>query len=384
MKRWTLISLALALAALVPALSPAAHAQTFGATVVEAFFTEPDAPVNRLFDTRKGRCAGVVDAAGSALTLHCGHNFTEPSTVTLFRIAGGAEVLRQELEGGDFYVDLELTPPIRQALRRGDLGIRVTGDDRVATGELEPPASATGSSVRLEVDLLDADGVAGGSCTALLLGIGSPMWLFDLYLDCQHELEGPVTAGLFDRNPRSRLKTGPDDLLADLGDARTPVLLDWRIDGGLSPVGGFFGGSQEIVVTGEQRELRAFLDGCMAGGESVCLHQRFQVSSRYEENVTGEGLLVPARPLTFSPGAALFSFTDPEQVEVVVNLDDRCADTGFYALRASGMSEQRPRVTLIDTATGEQREVELFRGAGQGGAPDPPLSVIDSRAFPCE
>jgi len=378
------VPLALALAALTMALVPGvAHGQLFGPTVVEGSFVEAE---GLRLDSRRGRCGGVVDAAQSELMLHCGHNFTEPVTLTLFRIGTGAEIARQEELTGDLFVTVELTARTRQDLRRGNVGIRVASADREASGELTPPASATTGSIRLAVELLDADGVVGGSCTSLMLGIGTPFRLFDLYLDCDHEIDGPVVAGLYDRAPASKLPTGPDDLLTDLGDGRTPVLLDWRISqSGVSPVGGFFGGTMEIVITGENRELRAFFDGCLAGGESVCLHNRFQVSARYIEKISDEGLLVPAHPWSFSSEAALFSFTDPEQVEVVVNLDDRCAETGFFALRASGMSEQRPRVTIIDTLTGEESRIELFRGPGRNleGSPDQPIIVIEPRAFAC-
>lgn len=388
MKRLTsvsaLVPLTLALALGAALLPPAAHGQTFGPSVVEAFFTEQGVPTDVFYDTRKGRCGGVLDGTQSELSLHCGHNFEGPVTVTLFREGSGAEILRQEGQVADLVLELELTPQTRQDLRRGALGLRVEGDGRVSVGSLDAPASATGGSVRLNVDLVDADGAVGGTCTALLLGIGTEMWLFDLYLDCQHELDGAVTAGIFDRNPRSRLTPGPDDRIADLGDARSPVLLDWRIDSGLSPVGGFFGGSQEVVVTGEDRELRAFLDGCLAGGESVCLLRRFQVSSRYVERISGERLLVPARPVEFSPEAALFSFLDPEQVEVVVNLEDRCDETGFFSLRASTMSDRRPRLTVVDTASGDERQIDLFRRPGQGGPPGEPLTVVDPEAFRCE
>jgi len=383
----TLAPLALALVALTAGLAPgAAHAQAFGPTVVEAFFVE-DAPPGPgpLFDTRRGRCGGVVDAAQSELTLHCGHNFIDPVTVTLFQQGSGDEILRQEGLSGDLSLTLELSGKVRQELRRGEIGIRVETDQRVATGPVLPPASATTGSVRLDVDLLDADGAVGGTCTALMLGIGTPFGLFDLYMDCDHDLDGPVTAGIFDRNPQSRLHTGADGLISDLGDARSPVLLDWRIRRDqTSPVGGFFGGSQEVVVAGQDRELRAFLDGCLSGGESVCLLQRFQVSTRYVERISGDRLRVPGKPVSFSPEAALFFFDDPEQVEVVVNLDNRCGDTGFFRLRASTMSKQRPRITVLDTVTGVERKIDLFRRPGQGGPPGEPIAVTDSQAFRCE
>lgn len=371
--------LAMLLLPLAVLASPVLAQTSFGPSVVEAGFNDPDAAP---FDGRLVRCAGVVEETGTELALHCGHDFQGPITLEVLR-ADGTQVARLDDQGSDIAFTLELDAPTRRDLNRGEIDLRATGDDRSISGRLSPPAPATGSSVRLEVALLDDRGREGGSCTAVLLGIGTRLFLFDLYLDCVHDLGGDASAGLFDRTPGSALASGPDGLLADLGDGLAPVLLDWRIsDEGTSPVGGFFGGTFEIVVTGAERQLRAMLDGCLAGGDSVCLHRRFQASASYLENVTGERLRVSARPVSFSLGAALFSFTDPEQVEVVLNLEDRCAETGFFELRASAMSEQRPRLAITDTVTGEEKVVKLYRiGGGKAGKP---LSVIDEAAFPCD
>lgn len=374
-------SLAVLLLPLAVQASSALAQPSFGPSVVEAGFADPNAAP---FDGRVVRCGGVVEETQSELELHCGHNFRGPVTLEVVR-SDGTRLARVDAVMADVSLFVELDAVSRRDLRHGEIVVRATGDDRSISGALSSPAPATSSSVRLEVSLSDDQGLEGGSCTAVLLGIGTKFWLFDLYLDCVHELEGEVVAGLFDRTPNSALTSVRDGLLADLGDGRSPVLLDWRIgQDGTSPVGGFFGGTLEVVIRGEQRELRATLDGCLAGGESVCLHRRFQVSSRYVENVTGDRLLVPARPVSFSNGAALFFFTDPERVDVALNLDDHCAETGFFALRASAMSERRPRLVILDTSTGEEKMVKLYRVGGGAGRAGQPLSVIDEQAFPCQ
>ncbi|HEX3131339.1 MAG TPA: hypothetical protein VH394_28640 [Thermoanaerobaculia bacterium] len=91
------------------------------------------------------------------------------------------------------------------------------------------------------------------------------------------------------------------------------------------------------------------LEGCT--GQDCLNHQRFAVKVDWSVgHDSGHG-----QQKTLTPDSAVFSFFNPDNIELVVKVLDGCAVNGHYWVFIAGLTNVRVEVTVTDVATGLTR-----------------------------
>ncbi len=141
---------------------------------------------------------------------------------------------------------------------------------------------------------------------------------------------------------------------------------------GADPWSGCSGKNQVIdgSFASTYRAIRQFIDGT----EVRLMSDRFAVGVSYD---LGSG----ARPMTavrYAPETALFWFTDPGNIEIIVKMIDACSTPSrTFWVYAGGTTDVAYTISVRDTKTGETRSYANPRGR-------PAQTVTDSGAFSCQ
>jgi CSLREA domain-containing protein len=110
---------------------------------------------------------------------------------------------------------------------------------------------------------------------------------------------------------------------------------------------------------------------CVAGGPTLCLNNgRFKVTATWATQ-TDSGT---AQGVTLTNESGYFTFFDPSNLEVTVKVLNGCVRNGHYWVFASGLTDVRVDLTVLDTKTGVTKTYTNPRGRAF-------LPIQDTRAL---
>ncbi|MBK5258889.1 MAG: trypsin-like peptidase domain-containing protein [Thermoanaerobaculia bacterium] len=166
------------------------------------------------------------------------------------------------------------------------------------------------------------------------------------------------------------------------GSSGAPVIIN---DGGeVYVVGQLFGhcgpepgsgcsGKNQVVdgsFASTYRAIRQFIDGT----EVRLMSDRFAIGVTYD---AGSGVR-PMTAIRYAPGTALFWFTDPGNIEIIVKMIDACATpSANFWVYAGGTTDVGYTISVRDTKTDESKSYANPRGR-------PAQTITDSAAFACQ
>lgn len=128
---------------------------------------------------------------------------------------------------------------------------------------------------------------------------------------------------------------------------------------------------------GSRCDIGAFevTTACVAGGGTLCLSQdRFRVTAAWQ---TAQGATGSGQGVELTPQTGYFWFFDPGNVELTVKVIDACALSNRFWVFASGLTNVKVDLTVVDTRTGRTK---LYANPlNRTFAP-----ILDTNAFTCQ
>lgn len=114
---------------------------------------------------------------------------------------------------------------------------------------------------------------------------------------------------------------------------------------------------------------------CVAGGGTLCLTQdRFRVTAAWQ---TAQGATGSGQGVELTPQTGYFWFFDPSNVELTVKVIDACSLSNRFWVFASGLTNVKVDLTVVDTRTGQSKV--YANPLNRTFAP-----VLDTNAFRCQ
>ncbi|MEM6454168.1 MAG: spondin domain-containing protein [Acidobacteriota bacterium] len=167
----------------------------------------------------------------------------------------------------------------------------------------------------------------------------------ELTVNCEHDVQNVTVAHV---HAGARGENGP--IVFPFADPASPISETFAITP--DQVDALLAGGYYVNVHSEANpngEVRAQIDSCFAGPNSICLNDgRFQVSAVWETADNTDN----ARGFELTPDSGVFYFFNEENIELDVKVLDGCADNGNFWVFSAGLTNQGVTLTVIDTETG--------------------------------
>ena len=192
---------------------------------------------------------------------------------------------------------------------------------------------------------------ATAACSAALNGAQDAVTV-----SCEHNVADPIAAHI-----HSGIAGENGSVLFPFADFASPISESFAVDA--TQVADLLAGGLYVNIHSTANpggEVRAQIDGCFAGPESLCLlGNRFEVSATF---ATTQGTSGAAQSRVATSDSGQFTFFDAANVELDVKVLDGCGVNNSYWVFIAGLTDVEVDITVTDTATGETQKYTNEQG----------------------